>query len=64
MVLRVALAALQIGSGDEVITQSFTFVATVESIIEAGATPVCTEVDQFILRNDRIRNGFFNGIFS
>jgi len=43
--LRVALAALGIGGGDEVITQSFTFVATVEAIIEAGATPVCTEID-------------------
>lgn len=43
--LRVALAALEIGPGDEVITQSFTFVATVEAIIEAGATPVCAEVD-------------------
>lgn len=43
--LRVALAALGIGKGDEVITQSFTFVATVEGIIEAGATPVCAEID-------------------
>jgi len=43
--LRVALAALNIGAGDEVITQSFTFVATVEAIIEAGATPVCADVD-------------------
>ncbi len=43
--LRVALAALNIGRGDEVITQSFTFVATVESIIESGATPICTEID-------------------
>lgn len=43
--LRVALAALQIGPGDEVITQSFTFVATVEAIVEAGATPVIVEVD-------------------
>lgn len=44
--LRVALAALEVGPGDEVITQSFTFVATVEAIIEAGATPVCAEIDK------------------
>jgi len=43
--LRVALAALGIGPGDEVITQSFTFVATVEGIIESRATPVCAEID-------------------
>ncbi|MEY3802786.1 MAG: hypothetical protein RLZZ51_1068, partial [Actinomycetota bacterium] len=43
--LRVALAVLDIKPGDEVITQSFTFVATVEAIIEAGAIPVCAEID-------------------
>ena len=43
--LRVALAALGIKKGDEVITQSFTFVATVEAIIESNATPICTEID-------------------
>jgi 8-amino-3,8-dideoxy-alpha-D-manno-octulosonate transaminase len=43
--LRVALAAAGIGPGDEVIAPSFTFVATVEAIIESGATPVCTEID-------------------
>ena len=43
--LRVALAALNIMPGDEVITQSFTFVATVEAIIEASAIPICAEID-------------------
>ena len=44
--LRVALAALNINKKDEVITQSFTFVATVEAIIESGAKPICTEIDE------------------
>jgi 8-amino-3,8-dideoxy-alpha-D-manno-octulosonate transaminase len=44
--LRVALAALGIRRGDEVITQSFTFVATIEAILEAGGVPVLTEVDK------------------
>lgn len=43
--IRVALAALNIGAGDEVIAPCFTFVATVEAIIESGATPVCAEID-------------------
>ena len=44
--LRVALAALDIAEGDEVITQSFTFVATAEAIIESRAMPVITEIDK------------------
>lgn len=44
--IRVALAALGIGQGDEVITQSFTFVATVEAIIESQATPICANIDR------------------
>jgi len=44
--LRVALAALGIGRGDEVITPCFTFVATIEAVVEAGATPVCAEIDE------------------
>ena len=44
--MRVALASLEIGKSDEVITQSFTFVATVEAIIESGATPVCSNINE------------------
>ncbi|MFH2013166.1 MAG: DegT/DnrJ/EryC1/StrS family aminotransferase [Pseudomonadota bacterium] len=44
--VRVALASMGIEPGDEVITQSFTFVATIEAILEAGAIPVITEIDQ------------------
>ena len=43
--LFVALKALGIKPGDEVITQSFTFVATVEAILLLGAIPVITEID-------------------
>lgn len=44
--LKLALIALGVKTGDEVITQSFTFVATVEAILELGAKPVITEVDK------------------
>ena len=44
--LRVALASLNLPKNSKVITQSFTFVATVEAIIEANLTPVCTEIDE------------------
>ena len=44
--LRVALAALGMKRGDEIITQSFTFVATVEAILEAGGVPIIAEVDK------------------
>ena len=46
--LKQQLISLQIRpkEGDEVITQSFTFVATVEAIVESRAIPVCTEIDE------------------
>ncbi len=44
--LKVAMAALGVGPGDEVITQGFTFVATWEAILDIGAIPVFTEIDE------------------
>jgi 8-amino-3,8-dideoxy-alpha-D-manno-octulosonate transaminase len=43
--LRCALAALGVGCGDEVIIPAFTFIATVNAVVAAGAVPVFAEVD-------------------
>ena len=44
--LKIAMKALGIGPGDEVITQAFTFVATVEAIVEVGAKPIIANIDE------------------
>lgn len=43
--LDLALKALGIGTGDEVVVTSRTFLASVSSIVNAGATPVFADVD-------------------
>jgi dTDP-4-amino-4,6-dideoxygalactose transaminase len=43
--LHLALLAAGVGSGDEVITVPFTFVASVAAVLYAGARPVLVEID-------------------
>lgn len=44
--LSIALAACGVGAGDEVIVPPFTFVATFEAVLTAGAVPVFAEIDE------------------
>ena len=43
--LKIALTALDVGPGDEVICPAFTFMATYEAVLEVGAIPVMGDID-------------------
>lgn len=55
--LQVALMALGLKPGDEIITTTFTFIATAEVIALLGLTPVLVDVDpdSFLISTDEIR---------
>ena len=44
--IKIGLKSLGIKNGDEVITQSFNFIATIEAILDAGGIPRITSVDE------------------
>jgi dTDP-3-amino-3,4,6-trideoxy-alpha-D-glucose transaminase len=50
--LTLALQALGIGAGDEVVVPAMTFVASAEAVVHAGATPVIADVDPATLLLD------------
>ena len=43
--IKVALKALGVGRGDQVITQAFNFIATVEAIVDTGAEVIFSDID-------------------
>ncbi len=55
--LQIALMALDVGPGDEVITTGFTFISTVEVVALMGAKPVLVDVhpDTFTIDAEQVR---------
>ena len=51
--IKVALKALGVGKGDHVITQAFNFIATVEAIVDTGASVIFTDVDDTLNMNPK-----------
>mgnify|MGYP001300948281 CR=1 FL=1 len=44
--LKIALLSIGVKRGDEVITQAFNFIATIEAILDIGAKPIMVDVDK------------------
>ncbi len=50
--LEIALRAIGVGPGDEVIVPPYTFVATASSVVAAGAVPVFVDIDPYTFNID------------
>jgi len=44
--IKIGLKALGVKPGDEVITQAFNFIATIEAILDVGAKPILANIDE------------------
>jgi 8-amino-3,8-dideoxy-alpha-D-manno-octulosonate transaminase len=44
--IKIALKSIGVKPGDEIITQSFNFIATIEAILDCGAKPIIANVDK------------------
>lgn len=53
--LHISMIAAGIGPGDEVITTSLTFCATINAIIHSGATPVLADIDPISMNIDPVQ---------
>jgi len=53
--LHLALLSCEIGPGDEVITTPFTFIATVDTIMQCGAVPVLVDIDPETYNIDAVK---------
>lgn len=60
--IHIALQALGVGPGDEVITTAFTFFATGGAVVRAGATPVYVDIDPvtFNIDPDKVEEAITN----